>query len=98
MRKPQPKPAAPQVTTSDPDRVQEVFCNGRLYVHGQGQFATLTFTHDRPDAAAMVDRNNLQFGGVVRARIVMPFSNLVALRDLLIRTIQERPPEGQSVQ
>lgn len=76
----------------DPDNVQETICDGQFYVHAHGQLATMIFTHSRPDASAMIDKGQMIEKFVVRARIVMTLRNLVALRDLLNRTIQENPP------
>jgi hypothetical protein len=90
----EPKP--PIVT--DPDNVPELLCNGRLNVTVADPFATLTFTHVRPDATVLFRDGTIDIQAIVRARIVTSMNNLVALRDLLNRTIQDPgtpvPPAG----
>jgi hypothetical protein len=81
----EPKP--PIVT--DPDNVPEVFCDGQFNVAVAGHFATLTFTHARPDATILLGDGTIDFKAIVRARIVAPMNNLIALRDLLNRIIQD---------
>jgi hypothetical protein len=60
--------------------------------------ATLTFTHVRPDATALLRDGTIDLKSVVRARIVLTANNLVALRDLLNRVILQPgvpvPPAG----
>jgi hypothetical protein len=84
----------PQIPTIDPDNISEIICDGRFNVHPNGPLATMTFTHARPDAADLIDRSLVSPKFVVRARIVVTMDNLVAMRDLLNRIIQENPPAG----
>jgi hypothetical protein len=72
----------------DPDNVPEIFCDGQFNVSITGGLATLTFTHVRPDAAAMFKYGTINSSAVVRARIVITVANLEACRDLLNRVIQ----------
>jgi hypothetical protein len=79
-----------QPPTIDPDNVPETLCDGRFYLTWSGtQLATLTFTHARPDASPLFDQNSVNDRFVVRARIVMSLPNLIGLRDVLNRSIQE---------
>jgi|SRR5580704_15492526 hypothetical protein len=90
----EPKP--PIVT--DPDNVPEVLCDGPFNVTVGGLFVSLTFTHGRPDATVLFRDGTIDVKAIVRARIVTPMNNLVALRDLLNRIIQDPgtpvPPAG----
>jgi len=92
------KPRQPPVT--DPDRVPEVICDGMFNVSVTGSFATLTFTHVRPEPTALLRDGTISPNSVVRARIVLTINNLVALRDLLDKVIQKpdvpAPPSGGS--
>jgi hypothetical protein len=76
--------------------VPEVLCNGPFNVTVAGPFVTLTFTHGRPDS--LFQDGNTDLKATVRARIVTPLNNLVAMRDLLNRIIQDPgtpvPPAG----
>ena len=87
-----------QPTVTDPDNVPEMLCDGQLNVAVTGPYATLTFTHIRPDAAVMFRDGLIDYKSIVRARIVTSMNNLVALRDLLNRIIQDpgtpAPPAG----
>jgi hypothetical protein len=86
-QKPQQQPQQP--TVADPDSVPEIFCDGQFNVSVIGNFATLTLTHARPDEAKLFKEGIIDMRAVVRARVVMTLNNLVALRDLLNRIIQE---------
>jgi hypothetical protein len=81
------EPQVPIVT--DPDNVPEMLCDGPFNVTVAGQFVTLTFTHGRPDATALLRDGTIDFRSIVRARIVTSLNNSVALRDLLNRIIQD---------
>jgi hypothetical protein len=83
------KPKPPIVT--DPDNVPEVLCDGPFNVTVAGPFVSLTFTHGRPDATVLFRDGTIDVKAVVRARIVAPMNNLVAMRDLLNRIIQDTP-------
>jgi hypothetical protein len=87
-----------QIPVTDPENVPEVLCDGQLNVSIMGNFATLTFTHVRPDATALFRDGTMEPRGIVRARIVITVVNLIALRDLLNRVIQSpdtpAPPAG----
>ena len=82
------------VPVVDPDHVQEVFCDGTLNVN-VAPVSTLTFTHIRPVAASLLaDRTGNsapELEAVVRARLLLPFSSLVALRDVLNKLIKDDP-------
>jgi hypothetical protein len=90
------EPKQPIVT--DPDNVPEILCDGQFNIFVNGQFATLTFTHVRPDSTSMFRGGAIDQIATVRARIVAPIPNLIALRDLLNRVIQDPstpvPPAG----
>lgn len=73
--------------TIDPYNVPEIICIGRCNVSVIGGLATLTFTHERPDATALLE-GRMDVKGIVRARIVTTVGNLHALRDLLIAMTQ----------
>jgi hypothetical protein len=77
-----------QPAVIDPDSVPETLCDGQFYIHGSGPFVTLTFTHLRPDAGPMFADDQLALRQIVRARIVMTVGNVVALRDLLSRVLE----------
>jgi hypothetical protein len=79
----------PQPTVTDPDNVPEIVCDGQFNVTVTNPFATLTFTHKRPDATVMFRDVKIDHKAVVRARIVTSMNNLIALRDLLNRIIQD---------
>jgi hypothetical protein len=81
----EPKP--PIVT--DPHNVPEVLCDGPFNVTVAGPFVSLTFTHGRPDATVLFRDGTIDVKAIVCARIVAPMNNLVALRDLLNRIIQD---------
>ncbi len=89
-------PEQPPVT--HPDNVPEMICDGLLNVTVTGPFATLTFTHARPDPTVMFRDGKIAPKSVVRASIVTSMNNLIALRDLLNRIIQDPstpvPPAG----
>jgi len=82
-----------QLEVIDPDNVPEILCDGQFNVSVVGGLATLTFTHVRPELAAL-----FRDARIVRARIVVTTSNLAALCDLLNRVIQAPdtpvPPAG----
>jgi hypothetical protein len=80
------EPTQPPVT--DPDNVPETLCDGPCNVAVAGPFATLTFTYVRQDAALMFREGKSDPKSIVRARIVVPINNLIALRELLNRIIQ----------
>lgn len=85
--------AANEPPAVDPDNVGETLCIGRFnLLAGPGPLATLTFTNIRAKAGPLLDRNEVEHESVVRARIVTTIDNLVALRDLLTRSIQESTP------
>jgi hypothetical protein len=70
----------------DPHSVPETLCAGKFnIVLTSGGYATLTFTHTR--RWPLLDAGQISEESVVRARIVMPMANFVALRDLLNSTI-----------
>ena len=74
----------------DPDNVPETLCIGRFNVApGPGPLVTLTFTNVRTRAEPLFDRSTVETESVVRARIVTTMENLVALRNLLNKTIHE---------
>jgi hypothetical protein len=87
-----------RVLVIDPDRVPEILCDGKFNVTVRGSLATLTFTHVRPEATALLSDGTVNVQAVVRARIVLTMHNLVALRDLLNRVIHTpdapTPPAG----
>lgn len=75
--------------TIDPDNVSETLCLGKFNIQFGGPYATLVFTHSRPQAAPMVDDGKLVMESVVRARIVTTVDNMVALRDLLNNLLKD---------
>ncbi len=77
--------------TVDPDNVPEIFCEGKFNVN-VAPISTLTFTHLRPKAGPMLDHGSIQLEAIIRARLLMPYANLVALRDLLNRVIKDERP------
>jgi hypothetical protein len=78
--------------TIDPDNIPETLCAGKLNVSfASGGFGTLTFTHPRPKIGPLLDAGQIVEESVVRARIVLPNDNLVALRDLLNSAIKDQP-------
>lgn len=91
------KPPPSHPPTIDPDNVPEIVCDGGINVHAHGNLATITFTHQRPAASALIDKGDVKLQSIVRARIVVTLDNLVALRELLNRIIQENPPAGTQV-
>lgn len=80
------------ITVIDPDHVPELFCGGRFRV-AVGKVCTLTFTHQRPKVAGLLDEGTPEYEAVVRARLLLPLSNLVALRDALNILLREHQPE-----
>jgi hypothetical protein len=82
----------------DPDNIPETLCVGRVNLSpGPGPLATLIFTNVRAKAGPLIDANIFEHENVVRARIVTTLDELVALRDLLNKTIQQSstPSAGQ---
>jgi len=74
----------------DPDNVPETLCIGRFNVApGPGPLVTLTLTNVRAKAEPLFHKNTIETESVVKARIVTTMENLVALRDLLNKTIHE---------
>jgi hypothetical protein len=61
------EPKQPIVT--DPDNVPEILCDGQFNIFVNGQFATLTFTHVRPDSTSMFRGGAIDQIATVRARI-----------------------------
>ena len=81
------EPTQPPVI--DPDNVPETLCDGQINVAVAGPFATLTFAHVRPDVGVMFRDGRSDPKSIVRIRIIIPMNNLIALRDLLNRLIQD---------
>jgi hypothetical protein len=71
-----------------------VVCDGPLNVHWVGNRATITFTHPRAKPEPMFEKEEIQIGLVVRARIATSIENLIGMRDLLIRLF---PPDKPNV-
>ena len=80
----------------DPDCVPEMLCAGKLNVTVAAGYCTLTFTHTRPKAGPLLDSSIIDDESVVRARIVMPMQNMLALRDLLNQLLQNGPSAAPS--
>jgi hypothetical protein len=76
-------------TVTDPENVPEVFCDGQSNVATHGSFAIMTFTQLRPEPGALFKEGAVNLQTIVRARIVITMDNLIALRDLLNRIIQQ---------
>jgi hypothetical protein len=73
----------------DPDNIPEILCDGQFNISiSSAGFATLTFTHIRPEPGPMFEKGQVISRAIVRARIVTPQANLAALRDLLISLSQ----------
>jgi hypothetical protein len=88
---------AEELLTVDPGNIAEMLCLGRINLaSGPGPLMTLTFTHPRPKAVSLFDSNRIEYESVVRARIVMTFDNLIALRDLLNSSIRQPPAPSAS--
>jgi hypothetical protein len=83
------KPKAKPPTVIDPDNVPETICNGQCNFAVFGDLATLTFTHVRPDATALLQDGTRDLRAIVRARIVLTKRSAVALRDLLNRVMPQ---------
>jgi hypothetical protein len=83
---------------ADPGNVPEALCDGQFNVTMGGGRATITFTHQRPDASTLFAEGKINMIAVVRARVVLSMDNLIALRDLLNRVIstpdKPAPPAG----
>jgi hypothetical protein len=77
---------------SDPDGVSEIICDGRLNFTTRGNLATLTFFHDRPKITGR--QGQVEYESVVRARIILPLQNAVALRDLIRKCLSVRECGG----
>jgi hypothetical protein len=76
--------------TVDPDNIPETLCVGRFNISpGPGPLVTLTFTNVRKQATPLFDRNAFVAESVVRARIVTTTDNIKALRDMLVRVVQD---------
>lgn len=76
----------------DSDNVPETLCCGAFNLSFlTGNLATLTFTHPRPKIGPLLATNEIQDELVVRARIVMNFDNLIALRNFLRDAIKDGP-------
>lgn len=92
-------------TTANPpvidlDNVPETLCDGVFHVFKNGPLVTLTFTHVRPIAADVFRDGKIDSQSLVRARIVMPINNVLALREVLNHLVQTpeeaAPPAGGS--
>jgi hypothetical protein len=72
----------------DPDNVPEIFCEGRFSVT-VAPVSTLTFTHMRPKPEALLADNTTapEMEAIVRVRLLLPMSSLVALRDVLNKVV-----------
>jgi hypothetical protein len=77
----------PPPRVADPDNVPETLCDGQFNLTITGPLATITFTHVRPQADPLF-AGSLSPESIVRARIVTPIPNLIALRDLLNTMLQ----------
>jgi hypothetical protein len=82
--------AQPDPPATDPDNVPETLCLGKFNVAVTGPLATFIFTHVRPKVVPLIDRGEMTFESVVRARIVVPTEHLVALRGVLDQIIKEK--------
>jgi hypothetical protein len=79
-------------TYSDPGNVPETFANGPISLNINGQIATIIFTVIRPDLLeTMKGQQMTQATAAVASRIATPIQNLVELRNLLNRLIQDTP-------
>src|SRR5437588_10895758 len=76
----------------DPDCIPETVCDGPLNVQFSGNRATITFTHSRAMVAPLLERGEVAFENIVRARIVFSVDNLLALKGLLNRLLPDNPP------
>jgi hypothetical protein len=90
------RPARTTPTTVDPDNVPETLCDGQFNLSIAGQLATLTFNHWRPDATQLFRDGTIVPSAIVRARIVLTLSNLVALRDFLTANVNTAENTAES--
>jgi len=76
----------------DPYNVPETLCIGKFNLSvGASSLVTLTFTHIRNKTGPMLDEAKVVQESVVRARIVTTMENMIAMRDLLNKVIQDHP-------
>lgn len=86
-----------QPAVTDPDNVPEVFCDGQINVTVSGRgTATLTFAHVRANPEQLFTDGPTEPISVIRARIAIPFQNLVGLRELLNGMIIQTEPAPAS--
>ncbi len=82
--------AAHDYPVVDPDNVPETICLGKFNVTiGPRGISTMTFTHCRSKAGALLEKSEISNESVVRARIVTSTENLIALRDILTNLVRE---------
>ena len=77
----------------DPDNVAEILCDGPFNLSTMGDLVTLTFTQVRPKADELFAGASAASECIVRARIVLPSRNTLALRDLLNTSLREGPSD-----
>lgn len=77
-----------QSPVSDPENVPEILCVGPFNIVVTGAFATITFSHIRPDADALIRQSTISPKSIVRARIVLPADGLSVMRDVIDETIR----------
>jgi hypothetical protein len=80
----------------DPDNVQETFCDGQFCISLTGPFATLVFTHNRPEPDPLFKTGTFKPSAIVRARVVLTLPNLTALRDYIGNFIQAVEAAGSA--
>jgi hypothetical protein len=77
---------------ADPNAIPEVFCAGPVNLVITGAVSTLTFMHIRKSAANIFkDFTPETTECVVKARVIMPIEDLVALKDLIDRMVKVEP-------
>lgn len=76
----------------DPNNIPETYANGPINLNIMGPCGTLTFTTVRGDIGElMAGKQATTHHAIVTSRVTTPIENLVQLRDLLNRLIQEQP-------
>ncbi len=74
-----------QPPVMDPDNVPETLCDGQINLQITGGLACLTFTHLRAEPGRLFADGTIHAAPIVRARIVTPVPNIVALKEMLNR-------------
>ena|ERR1700687_1441855 len=87
---------SPLPPVSDLNSIPEILCDGPCSISVIGPLATLSFTHVRSEPGPLFTTGVFTPTTIVRARIVLTFPNLIALKAQLARIIQAVETAGSA--